>query len=309
MWISIIGSAQAYFFAGANVTLLTSPYNSTVPSITTITSVFGSSIALGGVAGPIIYVPDGGCEPYSLNLPSNSSLDMSTLTPILDRSSQLEGIPNPQFAYIGLIERGNCPFDQKVYNGELAGLNVVIIMNNGTDVDPDVLVRMSPTSGGPLVNIPSFFMSLKSGSKIKQYIETVYSSGSGGSGSSYLLAEIDPLPISDYPGSPDYPWQDESDYFWANVVTLSILVVFTGVILFLLGIVFSSIQRLIRSRRLIGARMSGTTLTGWAIKTTGIPLVRIELPLIKVTNEILNGMKERGVECCAICIDEVYFII
>jgi hypothetical protein len=64
---------------------------------------------------------------------------------------------------IAIIDRGNCPFQQKAVNAQNAGAKGVVIVNNVAGPAPG----MAGTAGLPAVTIPTVSLSLEDGGKIK----------------------------------------------------------------------------------------------------------------------------------------------
>lgn len=86
--------------------------------------------------------------------------------------SKIEPPPNISYiesnSWIALIQRtpsifGNCSFDVKVHNAQLAGYSAVIIFNS----ESDKLIKMS-SSGYYNIKIPSFFTGHSSGIELSQ---------------------------------------------------------------------------------------------------------------------------------------------
>jgi len=100
-----------------------------------------------------------------------------------------------------LIERGECPFVQKVYYGQASGAKAVIIYDRVPD---ESLIFMQPDNAlqfTGMISIPSFFVTKASGQTLKAYFVDAFSSNvtglnvsvkvAAGDYDSFFLAAVD----------------------------------------------------------------------------------------------------------------------
>jgi hypothetical protein len=118
---------------------------------------FGPAPPEAGFAGAIVLVDDGGESPT-------------------DGCDPLVALPA---GAIALVDRGSCPFTQKVHNAQDAGAGAVIVANNAPG-DP-----FEMTGSDPEIEIPSVMVSLDDGATIK-----------GGLPATGTLASVAPLPVA-----------------------------------------------------------------------------------------------------------------
>jgi E3 ubiquitin-protein ligase RNF13 len=120
-------------------------------------------------------------------------------------------------SWIGLVQRGGCPFDQKVLNMQNAGFEAVLVFHHQDDLNRNI--RMSAHSLGDSVEIFSGFMDRKQGVSLI----------------SRLFERSDPVVTI---GQKYNPWisQELMISGFVDMIVLFILVLITGTVFLIFGL-------------------------------------------------------------------------
>jgi large repetitive protein len=108
------------------------------------------TFSLGGYRYPLVLVNDGSTE-----IPVGGSGTAGTVSDGCQPLADLEDV-------IAVIDRGQCPYVDKVQNAEAAGAKAVLILNNA----PGNLAP-NPSASGVTIGIPVLALSLEDGAKVK----------------------------------------------------------------------------------------------------------------------------------------------
>jgi hypothetical protein len=89
--------------------------------------------------GPLYHVSHDACYPFTVQFPEYKIIDESPA----NENITTDAIETTE--WIGIVQRGGCPFDQKVLRMQQAGFKAVFVFNH--DLEPmDQTVRMSAHS-------------------------------------------------------------------------------------------------------------------------------------------------------------------
>ncbi|KAJ3356952.1 hypothetical protein HDU91_005470 [Kappamyces sp. JEL0680] len=115
----------------------------------------------GPVQGPALYVPHDACSSFHATFPRIELEDLDYMSP-LDRINIVQQNASMSLRWIGVVERGGCPFDVKVYYMQQAGFSTTLVYNSRGE-HRDATVRMSAHSMGSEVSTFSAFLSRGTG--------------------------------------------------------------------------------------------------------------------------------------------------
>ena len=197
------------------------------------------------------------------------------------------------------MERGGCPFDQKVLNMQKAGFRAVLIYN-GISEPRDVTVRMSAHALGSNVTSFAAFMSRSAGSSLNYF-------------ASHLNLPSAATPIAKIE-TRSIQWISKKLFVNAvvDMVVLFVLVVVTGTGFFIFGIALNLIHNLfvhgrfyaietIHEASLIILAVSNQTPNQPKLKTVEFPRRALD------ENSLQSDWRSGGImgqESCPICIED-----
>lgn len=270
--------------------------------IVSIPSIFGAQFTQPGIHGPVVLIKNNGCSmmDYPVDLPALPH-NLPYWIPDQFYTSKETG---PK--YIGIVTRGGCPFDVKVFNAQLNGLSGIVIYNNNSGND-ETLVRMSADRYGEQIGIYSFFVTKSAGKAMVELAKAIEDSSLISSTEEYYSLETDtpsasdstdtfPLWISIEPdryGSDPFDDRDRLSPLFSNAVFIVIVIVLCTSSSLLLLLLVSMIRRYIMYGRLDGLGNSKNDVPP--------ALKKINFPLLTWNDELVKKHKD---DCCAICIDE-----
>jgi hypothetical protein len=158
--------------------------------------------------GPILFVNHDACSKFEYKYPA----DIPKTEPTASETDYIH--------WIGIVQRGGCPFDQKVFMMQQAGFKTVLVFNHRGEAG-DVTVRMSPHTFGDEIESSSAFLTRNEGVEIVNRIIN--------SKQRYEMATLqafDPIWIS-------------KELLWSGLVdmcVLLLLVIVTGTAFFIFGL-------------------------------------------------------------------------
>lgn len=210
----------------------------------------------------------------------------------------MQNLTHGAFSWIGLVERGGCPFDQKVYYMQKAGFSSVLVYNQLGE-HKDASVRMSSHSMGGEITSFAAFLSRASGISLKYQLF----GNNGKSGVKFL--EIKSKPIQ---------WMSRQLLVngLVDMAVLFLLVVITGSGFFLFGIVLNLSHNLFVHGQMFALETIHEACLVVLAVSNQIPtqpkLQSVEFPCRRLDETSLNndwrhgGIK--GQESCPICIED-----
>ena len=129
--------------------------------IRAIPALFGKRLNSPVFAPMVSLENENACHPFQFKFPNLTRLSVPDLAwnqSILENSTRIP--------WIGLVRRGGCPFDTKIYELEQAGFSGAIVynaLNFGLQRDSDQPIRMATFARGNQVSIVSMFMKRQDG--------------------------------------------------------------------------------------------------------------------------------------------------
>merc|ERR1719354_590657 len=269
--------------SGEQMSDLDIEYHTLSVSGATTPALFGA-ILKENLSGPVIHVRHPACSPFTQEFPE---IDSSKITGTQYNASVSK--------WIGVVQRGGCPFDQKVFYMQQAGFQAVLIFNNNVEKG-DVTVRMSAHSLGDEIYIFAGFLSRFDGMRLVSNLQ------------------IPKQPIFGVlsPKSNDFITKEILLNGLSDMAVLFVLVIFTGSGFLLFGLILNFIYNLAIYGELFAVEtMHEASLIILAIanqEPSAPKLKTITFPLKTLTKSHLNndwrlgGVK--GQEACPICIEE-----
>ena len=245
--------------------------------------------------GPLQIVNHEACTEFTHEFPIITLDDCKGLTDDLTSNIIFQNNTN-SLKWIGLVERGGCPFDQKIYNMQNAGFKAVLIYNQMME-QKDATVRMSAHSRGSDVTVFSGFMSRRSGSNLHYFAKYVPGS----------------VPIVKLEMKPSLLVSKKLVMSaLVDMWVLFILVVMTGTGFFVFGVTLNLIHNLfvhgqfyaletIHEASLIILAVSNQTPNQPKLKTVEFPRRSLDENSL-LTDWRCGGIK--GQESCPICIED-----
>ncbi|TPX32292.1 hypothetical protein SmJEL517_g04583 [Synchytrium microbalum] len=115
-----------------------------------VSGAFGGQIrSTSSLFSPVIRISTDACTPFNVTFPNISN---TFQTQIYTSNHNSSAIP-----WTIMIQRGNCSFDTKCYNAQLAGASIAIVYNDNVTT-PDGYIIMTSSTLGSSVTIPSMFL-------------------------------------------------------------------------------------------------------------------------------------------------------
>jgi hypothetical protein len=161
-------------------------------------------------SGPIKFVNHDGCSPFTVKFPN--------ITEKYIDSDNFEQVVDYKNSWIGIIQRGGCPFDQKVLHMQEAGFKATVVLHQYDDFSKNN-IRMSAHSLGDSIEIFASFIDRKQGINLI----------------SNILSKALPPIVTIKPSS--LPWLSQELILagFIDMLILFLLVLTTGTIFLLVG--------------------------------------------------------------------------
>jgi hypothetical protein len=119
-------------------------------------------------SGPALHVTHNACTSFEWNFPALHELDLEFMSQN-EKNLVLSVNKTNEIPWVGVVQRGGCPFDLKVLFMQKAGFTAVLVYNSARELR-EATVRMSSHDVGDKITVFSAFLSRGAGLALVSHI-------------------------------------------------------------------------------------------------------------------------------------------